>query len=59
MSLGFVPHVAKPRNTLLERADRIIERVDRLRVEVVTKQDENEARRRRLDLQAGLQRRPR
>ena len=57
MSLGFIPRVAKTPDTLIQRADETIKKVKTLRIEVVTKQDELEARLRRLDLQSG--RRPR
>ena len=56
MSLGFVPHVAKSADPLIARADATIKKVKTLRIEVVTKQDENEARLRRLDLQSGRRR---
>lgn len=53
MSLGFIPRIAKTPDTLIARADEVIDKVKTLRVEVVTKQDEHEARLRRLDLQSG------
>lgn len=56
-NFGLARNVAKPIEPLIERADRAIEKVDTLRLEVVTKKDQVEARLRRLDLQSG--RRPR
>lgn len=45
LSLGFVPHVAKPADPLIERADKVLDDVHVLRVEVVTKVDVRAGRR--------------
>lgn len=49
MLIGFPTRVAKTPDPLLERADKVIDSVDTLRVEVITRR---EARLRGLDLQA-------
>lgn len=58
-NFGLARGVAKSSDPLIARADKILDRVDKLRVEVVVRErrDQQEARLRRLDLQSG--RRPR
>jgi hypothetical protein len=58
MLVGFRPHVAKPTEPLIQRADKVIDRIDSLRIEVVVRErrDQREARLRRLDLQSGRRR---
>jgi hypothetical protein len=38
-NFGFAPQVAKPTDPLLKRADETIEKIDALRLQVVTKED--------------------
>jgi hypothetical protein len=58
MLVGFRPQVAKSTEPLIQRADKVIDRIDSLRIEVVVRErrDQREARLRRLDLQSGRRR---
>jgi hypothetical protein len=44
-NFGIARNVAKPRETLIERADKALEEVDTLRIEVVPKRDLHQLRR--------------
>lgn len=54
-NFGLVRGVAKSSEPLIQRADKVLDRVDVLRMEVVVRErrDQREARLRRLDLQSG------
>lgn len=62
-NFGFARGVAKPPDPLIQRADRVLDDVDSLRVHVVTKDELAERRRKArmaaLDLQAEVQQRSR